>query len=266
MMIRCRPPKRLGTIVVFGFLLLLPNCSRAMEFSFKYGVMEMSGEIKTGDGKKFGLFLKSNLEAYRKSRRSVFLTSNGGNLIEALSIAAQLREIYPIVDITGKCASACFFIYLSSVKRLPIFGDLGIHRPYFDPRYFSELSFDKARESQALLTKTINSILEENEIPQKLIEIMRETSSADVYWLSTRERGEWIKFHPTWYEETLIARCNYGVILKLEKQRREARTKFEEEQIGKEIDKVLPESNKCEERIVDEELAKFSAKLFPKKR
>ncbi len=194
-----------------------------MDFQFKvsnYAVKNvsviMTGEIKMGDFEKFRLFMVKNLQEYSSTpHRGVYLSSDGGDLVEALKIAAVLKRMYPSVDIAygGRCASACFFLYLSGAHRQSTRDNtLGIHRAYFDPVYFAGLSLTKAEQKQKELTNLVNSVLEDNSVPRSLIEIMNRTSSLEIHWLTKNER-EQIEGRPAWYEELLIAKCNYDKAL-----------------------------------------------------
>ena len=139
----------------------------------------------------------------------------GGSLVEALKMAAILRSIYADIDVeSDKCASSCFFLFLSGISRHTDDSSLiGIHRAFFEPAYFAKLSPDDARLQQQTLKKLLDFILDENQVPQYLKERMNSTSSADIYWLSDDEHPE--NGHmPAWYEELLIAKCDYGGFLR----------------------------------------------------
>ena len=187
--------------------------------STQYGEqLVLSGEIKTGDGEKFRSFIKTNFEKY-KTNRSIRLASNGGNLVEALKISAILRSIYPDIMVKGeKCASSCFFLYLSGVSRHAEESSLiGIHRAFFDPAYFATLKPNDAKSKQAELQKLMGAILDENQVPQYLKEQLNRTSSADIYWLSDDDIKN-IGHMPAWFEELLIAKCEYGKCMALMKK------------------------------------------------
>jgi ATP-dependent protease ClpP protease subunit len=171
----------------------------------------MTGDILPGDAERFRRFMLANLKRFQDSSRTVVLSSNGGDVVEALKIHKILKAMY--VNIYAyrrggehKCASACFFIYLAGVYRFAAAGDLGIHRAYFDPSVTSELSVRDAEKRQEELRAMVAKILSEDAVPQNLIERMNRTSSSEIYWLS-REEIDSIGVRPAWYEEALMARC-----------------------------------------------------------
>ena len=187
-----------------------------MDFYWERGKVDqlvLSGEIKTGDGEKFRSFLRQNFEKYR-SGHTIRLASNGGNLVESLKIAGILRSVYPTIVVKGdKCASSCFFLYLSGVKRTADAASLiGVHRAFFEPVYFEKLKPEDARKQQSELTKVMDTILDENQVPRYLRDRINHTSSADIYWL-TDDDVENIGYMPAWYEEVMIAKCEYGKVL-----------------------------------------------------
>ena len=59
-----------------------------------------------------------------------------------MQIGATIRELpaQTVVDSGAECMSACIFILAAGVERLTFDGSrLGLHRPYFDPRFFAKL-------------------------------------------------------------------------------------------------------------------------------
>lgn len=217
------PRKTLDFVVkvlpVMSFIVFVSSSASAMEFKFEYFVdksvaIRMEGEVKKGDSEKFRLFLLRNLDDYSTTTsRRVIISSNGGDLVEALKLASAIKRLYSTVWIRGKCASACFFLYLSAAHRWPTDDySLGIHRAYFDPVYFAGLSLANAEQKQKELTALVNSVLDDNSVPKSIIELMNRTSSLEIHWLTKNER-EQIEGRPAWYEELLIARCGYDKAL-----------------------------------------------------
>lgn len=153
----------------------------------------MNGDINDGDYEKFRSFVQKNLTKYGRNR-FVHLSSNGGNLIEALKISGLLRSMYPTITVDdGKCASSCFFLYLSGSTRYARSSlSIGIHRAYFDPKYFAGLKPEAARAKQSELTKIVSTILDNNGVPQYLKDKMNQTSSNDIYWLSRLTSPHWV--------------------------------------------------------------------------
>lgn len=176
--------------------------------------LELSGDIKVGDYERFRVFVRDNLSKW-KNHRNVRLSSNGGNLVEALQISNLLRAMYPTIYVEERCASACFFLYLSGSSRYGSANLIGIHRAYFEPAYFGGLAPNEAKKKQTQLTSLVNSILDENGVSQTLKDKMQQTSSTTIHWLSSEEI-ESLGRHPAWYEELLIAKCKYRNVMKAE--------------------------------------------------
>lgn len=244
-----------------------------MDFQFKvsnYAVKNvsvvMTGEIKKGDFEKFRLFMVKNLQEYSSTpHRGVVLSSDGGDLVEALKIAAVLKRMYPMVEIAyrGRCASACFFLYLSGAHRQAARDNtLGIHRAYFDPVYFAGLSLPKAEQKQKELTNLVNSVLEDNSVPRSLIETMNRTSSLEIHWLTKNER-EQIEGRPAWYEELLIAKCNYDKALET-RYNATPQSSLDYEKIAEAYMDNLSEWADCEEKMINIELKELRTFLMKK--
>ncbi len=242
-------------------LILFPINSLGMDFRWetrdKVEHLVLFGEIKAGDSERFRSFLRKNFQRY-KNTRWIRLASNGGDVVEALKVSAILRSIYPIITVEGdKCASSCFYLFLSGVHRSakdPIM--VGIHRAYFAPVHFEKLSPLDARSRQMELTKLLDAVLDENQVPQYLKETLNRTASADVYWLTTEDL-EKIGRRPAWYEELLIAKCGYGKVIQGGKKPPEQLvSKYEA------LDAYL-DSYICEQKLIDAELRVMPAILTP---
>ncbi len=214
--------------------------------------LRMSGDIKSGDYEKFRAFLTKNLNKYKHMEyRFVRLSSNGGNLIETLKIAGLLKVSYATISVeNGRCASSCFFLYLSGVTRYshsPL--SIGIHRAYFDQTYFAGLKPETARAQQERLTNAVNAILDENGVPQYLKDLMNRTSSGDMYWLSADD-VENIGRHPAWYEELIIANCG-KYMERLKQIERGANERFD----------AIAQLYLCEAGIIDSQLPELVTAL-----
>ena|SRR5688500_2836823 len=72
----------------------------------------------------------------------------------------------------GFCASECFFIYVAAVDRNSMSLSLGIHRPYFDHKEWSNLTLSVAERRHRELSETVRSYLHEQQVPQSLVEKM----------------------------------------------------------------------------------------------
>lgn len=193
-------------LITLFFVISFSVPTFGMDFFWKDSQLVLSGEVVKGDGEKFRRFLYVHFDEY-KQNRYVRLQSNGGNLYETLRIAAILRSVYPIVW-APKCASSCFFLYLSGIeRRYDSSNRIGIHRAYFDPSYFRDLKLEEAKAKLDELTKITDSILEENRVPQHLRDRLNSTSSDEIYWLSVQD-AQSIGLMPPWFEELIIAKCD----------------------------------------------------------
>ncbi len=241
------------TRIILLFLLSLPTYS--MEFrwgqidetkgrarSSAKEVIYITGDIQFADYDRLRTFLLKDFDSYLISTRSIYISSNGGDVVEAIKIGRLLREMYAEVYIPpdASCASACFVLYISAVERSSG-GKVGIHRPYFDQRYFAGLSPTNAEKRQLELTKAFNDYLERNYVPRQLVDRMNATSSKEIRWLTEDDLDE-LGRYANWYEEFLLAKCkrapNFweGIDLLLENEKEYA--KF----------------NDCKEKVIQPEL------------
>lgn len=205
--------KHIVPLIFIVLVAFLTNVS-AMDFSWESSgdvklMLKMEGDIQRGDFEKFRAFMQQNYNAYINGTRMVLLSSNGGDVVETLKIARILRAMYAevLVSAKGKCASSCFFLYISGIKRAST-DAVGIHRPYFDRSYFAGLPLEDAKKKQSELAQAVNAFLDENSVPRALIEVMNRTSSTEIYWLNPGEVDS-LGQRPAWYEEFLIAKCGY---------------------------------------------------------
>lgn len=249
--------KHLVPMILMVLVAFLTNVN-AMDFSWSSSgnvklILRMEGDIQRGDFEKFRVFMQKEYSDYIKGTRMVLLSSNGGDIVETLKIARILRAMYAtvLVSDTGKCASSCFFLYLSGIER-PITGAIGIHRPYFDRSYFAGLSLEEAKKKQSELTEAVNAFLEEYSVPKGLIEVMNRTSSTEIYWLNPSEIAS-LGQRPAWYEEFLIAKCGYDKSLEDKANDDQALMKLFLENDMKVRD--------CEKLFLEEEFRKLRALL-----
>jgi hypothetical protein len=178
----------------------------------------LKGAILPGDGERFAKILRQS----HPFLDMVSLWSPGGSVEDAMKIGRLIRKglietqapssfnssyIDPATgslkerpgwgeltsvrnasDCKGyncHCASACFLIWAAGVKRI---GEvLGLHRPTIEATAFAKLPPDRAGVLYRQLLSDIGRYLDEMEIPRRFIEIMTNTSSKDVRWLSPRE-------------------------------------------------------------------------------
>lgn len=191
-------------LTTFVFLLALNSKnSDALDYHQLGGTLAVYGDIVSGDYQKF-------IESFRSWEvppTLITIDSKGGNVYEAIAIAKFIRLSRIPVKVPGECYSACAFIYLAATKRSAS-GEIGLHRTYFEPEYYSNLSSYDAElefESQKRLTDAfMNDIGIEKDIQQ----IIRSTPSNQMKKFTGKKQissrfGEEADFLQEWN----IAKC-----------------------------------------------------------
>lgn len=181
--------------------------------------LRIDGEIEPGDFERFLRFIRIDQHRYLESaNQNVRLNSRGGSFIEAIRISQLLKKLYPKMTVGREdiCASSCFFLFLSGAERnVWLGGRIGIHRVYFDGKFYAGLSTSEARKRESDLYLLVEEILKENRVPQYLREAMNSVPSNEIRWLDDIEIKN-LGQMPPWYEEYLIAKCNYGDVRTME--------------------------------------------------
>jgi hypothetical protein len=176
----------------------------------------LSGEIRKGDAEKLA---KAFMQA-RPYPMRLTLNSPGGEVEEALRIVSLVKALrLPITEVEGggTCASACFFIYLAGdmrnaagtidgVRASQIIGYIGLHRPYVKSDSTKRDGSTDAEKRQHDLIQIISSYLRNEDVHQRLIDLMMSRSSADIYWM-TRDDIVELGYDRPALEELLISRC-----------------------------------------------------------
>lgn len=174
-------------------------------------VILLTGEIRRGDSERFRAFVLENLDDYSRSKHQIYLSSNGGDVVEAIKIGEIVKGMYAEVGIpiAASCSSACFYIFVSAVDRSLYGAQVGVHRAYFDKQYFAGLSPSEAEKRQFELTRLVARFLENNSVPAGIIEKMNRTPSTRISLL-TPEELDGIGQYASWFEEFLISKCKYA--------------------------------------------------------
>jgi len=160
------------------------------------------GPINVGDSAKFAKLLRAN----HPFIYDVLLSSPGGSVEEAMKIGRLIRKellstqapisfsrgegIFAETNICNEdevcqCASACFLIWAGGTKRRG--STLGVHRPTTSSTAFSNLPPERASVLYRDLLLEIDKYLAQMEIPRRFGEMMTDTSSTDIRWLSRDE-------------------------------------------------------------------------------
>lgn len=193
----------------------------------------LTGKIERGDAERLTRILQ-NPPRTSDIYRELVLNSTGGEVVEALRLSELVRAALletrnqSLIDLLaysssvreGKatttqsafpCISACFLVLMSGPKRsFSPFGNgkVGLHRPFFSPQVYSNLDPGTIATRQAEAMQRVTDVLRREGVPTKFVDEMMRRSSRDVYWLTY---DDWTQIPSTafWYEELLIARCNF---------------------------------------------------------
>ena len=185
----------------------------------------LTGDIEEGDSEKLALAISTIKPIYNDFfllPSSIILNSNGGDVNEALKISLLVKALYlntvTPYDAKGVCASSCFFIFISGLKRSATgidtlntegkrgsFGPIGVHRPYLTEVKGGP---DSMRHQEDIM-RAVSGHLNKERIPQSIIDIMMSHASNDVYWLLESDLKLLGRFRAG-YEEELIAKCGYN--------------------------------------------------------
>lgn len=139
--------------------------------------LDLIGEIQEGDVRA----IKSAIQAANdrgKIVATIRLNSNGGNLLEAVKIAAVVREgKIATAALSGTtCASACFVIFAAGQEKYAHYtAQVGVHGA-------SDQQGEETTQAQAA-TVTMARVLKELGVPPGIIGKMVVTPPSDMVWL-----------------------------------------------------------------------------------
>jgi hypothetical protein len=197
-------------------LLLMPLLSYSAEFSTdRPGNISIVGRITKGDVEN----LRNVIRAQKYGLAIINLDSPGGDIAEAMNMAEMIKPLFVMTRVTpGKyCASACFFLWLVGTPRYAVpqelvqrlakqgmsqaGGIVGLHRPYL-------ANVDTVTNNQGQVMRQVQSYLETQMVPRRLIDLMMSRPSNDIYWLNSKDFQEFGEYRPD-VEEFLISKCGY---------------------------------------------------------
>lgn len=180
----------------------------------------LSGEIQKGDAERLA---KALMLVNSNSLGAVLsLDSPGGDVEESLHIASLVKALHLNIIVAGggTCASACFFIFLAGDAHFAIWPDngrmpklglgyIGLHRPYLklDPTMRNGSIDAEARQHDVM--QIIGAYLRNQDVPQRLIDLMMSRPSNDIYWMTEEDIKQLGQYSPG-REELLISRCGYS--------------------------------------------------------
>jgi hypothetical protein len=182
------------------------------------GFFLLSGEIQKGDADKLAkVFIQ-----YAGFEGLLTLDSPGGDVEEALRIASFVKALHLQTRVAGggTCASACFFIFLAGIHHIAVgtkdgrmtrgsLGYIGLHRPYFKLDSAKRSGSTDAEMRQHGVMQKSSDYLRNEDVPQRLIDLMMSRPSNDIYWMTQDDIDQLGDYSPG-FEELLISRCGYS--------------------------------------------------------
>ena len=212
-----------------------------MEITKRGCTIKLTGPIEPGDESRLREIIRKPLSQPVSEvwfYHTLLLDSLGGDVSEALRLATLVREAILTTSTwrldgnptnasgTGKppsmprehwpCVSACFLVWVAGAERtswsgkLPAYGNVGIglHRPYFAQSVYRQPP-NKVAELQQAMTASVTEYLRREQISEFFIQKMLERSSREVYWLNESGDEFALNGRAPWFEEMMIARCNF---------------------------------------------------------
>jgi hypothetical protein len=188
------------------------------EYVGPIGPLVFSGEIVPGDYERLLSKISADENRYL-SQNKLILASDGGDVTEALKIGKLIKSLYSEVivePLTGRCVSACFFIYAAAAER-EVDGErlVGINRPFIAD---SETSTSPQADDATVESKSLTPVrvfMQENEVPGYLVEEMFRHASNDAYWLSDRDEAA-LGHRSASFNRYLAAKCAWNDSLERE--------------------------------------------------
>lgn len=182
--------------------------------------ISMTGPIRKGDAGRLVRILTSD-PIRLGGDRFLLLESPGGDVEEAMRIgevvksAMLITSLVRVADLENerrnvrrRCVSACFLVFLAGAERKAYLGELGIHRPYFDPDVYRNSSALEVAKAQERIEEAVRRYSKNHGVSDALLEKMMSHSSRQAYWLTSDERSS-LEGEQSWYQEIMIASCNW---------------------------------------------------------
>jgi hypothetical protein len=176
-----------GTFARSAELYYLDRDAFNNEYVGPVGPLVLSGEITPGDYDRLLAKIAEDDKRFL-GQNKLILASNEGNAAEAMKIARLVKALYTQVvvgPLTGRCAGACFLIYVAAVER-GTDGEnlLGVTRPGLAESEWVGRPTTEAALLEDSLQVPVREFLVENQVPPDLVEQAFQRPSTDVYWLS----------------------------------------------------------------------------------
>jgi hypothetical protein len=211
--------RRIAICTVALLLVSLPSLSAEIfyldhdpvtgEFVGPIGPLVFSGEIMPGDGDRLLSRILDDENRFLMQNK-IMLASDGGDVAEALRIAKLVKSLFTqvvVAPLTGRCVSACFFIYAAAARR-EADGErlIGINRPYIADAQLAPASpADAALVENGALTQ-VRAFLQENAVPVYLVDEMFRHASDDAFWLSADDARN-LGYRSRSFNQLLLAKC-----------------------------------------------------------
>jgi hypothetical protein len=194
---------QLAIILILAFLIAVIPATAA-EINISRDSISIEGKLERGDYQKMITAIKK----HGSIPSHISLSSPGGDVLEAIKIGRFARKALLEFWASGKCNSACVFIYFGTVRGfVDPWGVFGIHRPYFDSLYFSGLSSSEAEQKYKEMENQVREYLREMDVPQFFIDRMFSVPSNSVQLVTHPEMVDIVGRRPPAYEEWIIAKC-----------------------------------------------------------
>jgi hypothetical protein len=251
-----------------------------------YGIV-LEGEIVRGDYEKLRSLIEDTCLS-KWSRECLYqlsVASPGGSVAEAMKIGRLVRTLgFDVVvpDDTDAmtqahlrmlkledpkrnnlCASACFFIAVAGIARLPDLGyekpRLGIHRPFLTDEELKTISASQVLSSAGQVRAVVETYLREMSVPTKYVDLMFSTPKDQVRWITSDEYHADIAGTVPELDQWLKARCQTPPTELEKRLRKQLATKArrgEQPTAGEvagrtALDKKLEAEVKCESALID---------------
>ena len=201
---------------VFGWVLAGAPASSAEVFYLDHdaftgnfvgpvGPLVLSGDIEPGDYDRLLAKIAAD-QARFLTQNKIIVASAGGDVREALRIAALIEALHSSVSVgplTGKCAGACFFIYVAAGAR----GADGEHL-----LGISRAERNDATPASPVQEKALREFLTAYGVPGYLAEEMFRHADDDTYWLTAQDQANLSAKSPA-FASYLAAKCAWDEAL-----------------------------------------------------
>jgi len=179
--------------VSYGVELGIPGSSNGY-------MLEVSGEIEEGDYDRIVELI--NLMGFPQLTR---INSPGGDVREAMKLGEFYRNSLMTIMAGEQCNSSCF-VWLVGATSSTANSGVGLHRPYFDRSWFSNLSPSEATTAYDQITEELTLYLNRMNVPIDIVNRMMSTPSNEVVFLTANEYENKLGSPPV-FTEWIIANC-----------------------------------------------------------